>query len=41
MVCRASFLEDVVLVSHPPISVFTTTKEHIDRLKKEAGRTLP
>jgi hypothetical protein len=37
MVCRAPTLEGegVVLVSHHPISVFTTTAEHIDRLKKK------
>jgi hypothetical protein len=35
MVCRAPSLEGVVLVSHHPICVFTTTVEHIDRLKKK------
>ncbi len=38
MVCAAPFLEgakSVVLVSHHPVSVFTTTAEHIGRLKKK------
>lgn len=38
MVCAAPFVEgskSVVLVSHHPISVFTTTSEHIARLKKK------
>jgi hypothetical protein len=35
MVCIAPTAEGVVLVSHNPISVFTTTAEHIDRLKKK------
>ena len=35
MVCRAPFLKSVVLVSHNPVSVFSTTPEHIDRLKKK------
>ena len=38
MVCAAPFLEgskSVVLVSHHPISVFTTTAEYIARLKKK------
>jgi hypothetical protein len=28
-------LEGVVLVSHHPISVFTTTAEHIDRIERK------
>jgi len=37
MVCRAPELEGelVVLVSHHPISVFTSKPEHIDKLKKK------
>jgi hypothetical protein len=35
MVCRIDALEDVVLVSHHPISVFTTTAEHIDRIHRK------
>ena len=38
MVCAAPFLEgakSVVLVSHHPVSVFTTTAEHIAHLKKK------
>jgi hypothetical protein len=38
MVCAAPFFErskSVVLVSHNPVSVFTTTPEHVARLKKK------
>ena len=35
MVCRIALDEGVVLVSHHPISVFTTTADHIERLKKK------
>jgi hypothetical protein len=38
MVCAAPFLDgakSVVLVSHHPVSVFTTTAEHIAHLKKK------
>lgn len=38
MVCRVDRIdtrEDVVLVSHHPISVFTTTAEHIDRIHRK------
>jgi len=35
MVCRIALDEGVVLVSHHPVSVFTTTADHIERLKKK------
>jgi hypothetical protein len=35
MVCKVPTLEGVVLVSHHPVSVFTTTAEHIARLKQK------
>ncbi len=36
MTCRVSAFRDrVVLVSHHPISVFTTTDEHLDRIGKK------
>lgn len=35
MSCRVDTLEGVVLVSHHPISVFTTTAEHIDRIERK------
>ena len=35
MVCRVPGLESVVLVSHHPVSVFTTSTEHLHRLKKK------
>jgi hypothetical protein len=35
MVCRVTGLEGVVLVSHNPVSVFSTTEEHLGRLKKK------
>ena len=38
MVCRVDRIdarEGVVLVSHHPISVFTTTAEHIDRIHRK------
>ena len=36
MVCRApATLERAVLVSHNPITVFTTTDDHLSRLKKK------
>jgi hypothetical protein len=35
MICRVDTLrEAVVLVGHHPISVFTTTAEHIDRIHR-------
>jgi hypothetical protein len=35
MVCRIDTLEGVVLVSHHPISVFTTTAENIGRIRRK------
>jgi hypothetical protein len=36
MTCRVSAFGDrVVLVSHNPISVFTTTDEHLDRIGRK------
>jgi len=35
MSCRVNTITGVVLVSHHPISVFTTTAEHIDRIQKK------
>jgi hypothetical protein len=38
MVCKVDGIgprEGVVLIGHHPISVFTTTTEHIDRLQKK------
>jgi hypothetical protein len=35
MSCRINTLDGVVLVSHHPISVFTTTAEHIDRIQRK------
>jgi len=35
MSCRIDTLEGVVLVSHHPISVFTTTADHIDRVQRK------
>ena len=35
MVCRIDVAKEVVLVSHHPISVFTTTAEHLDRIPKK------
>ncbi len=35
MVCKIALDEGVVLVSHHPVSVFTTTTDRIDRLKKK------
>ncbi len=35
MVCVISSFEGVVLVSHNPVSVFTTTPDHIGRLQKK------
>ena len=39
MVCAVTIdraaLADVVLVSHDPVSVFTTTAEHLDRILKK------
>jgi len=35
MVCRAPALEGAVLVSHNPVTVFTTTDDHLARLKKK------
>jgi hypothetical protein len=33
--CRADFEDGVVLVSHHPISVFTTTAEDLDRIRRK------
>jgi hypothetical protein len=35
MTCRIDTREGVVLVSHHPISVFTTTAEHLDRIHRK------
>jgi hypothetical protein len=35
MVCRVDTREGAVLVSHHPISVFTTTAEHLDRIPRK------
>jgi hypothetical protein len=35
MVCRIALDERVVLVSHHPISVFTTTADHIGRCQRK------
>jgi hypothetical protein len=36
MVCRIDFADEVVLVSHHPISVFTTTPAHLDRIPRKS-----
>ena len=35
MVCKIALDEGVVLVSHNPVSVFTSTADHINRLQKK------
>ncbi len=35
MSCRINFEDGVVLVSHHPISVFTTTAEDLDRIHRK------
>jgi hypothetical protein len=35
VICRVDAFDPVVLIGHNPPSIFTTTKEHIDHLRRK------